>query len=444
MGGLLNHLDPQKLFTKVDKSSPVLVAVSGGSDSIALLLLSTIWARKGNIDLRAITIDHGLREDAAAETAFVAALCQKLGVPHVVLAWDGLKPQSGLSQAARLARYQLIEKFADEIGAISVLVGHQANDQVETILMRNNRASDNAQMRGLSGIAPISILPKGTYLHRPLLDVTRQRLRDYLREHDQAWIEDPSNEDFAYERVRIRARVQDNKTMLKQTTRFAKVMGRYRRTISNQAARILEANLEVSDGPVYRLKPHTFDDVAPQVVELVLGVCISMAGGAEYLPNVKTLMNRFAGVGNFRRTLGGAVIEHKNGKFLFYRESRNVKPISVAPGEFGLWDGRFLVENRGLQECHCNAFSAIRHIGAASEVSKVLSMKSHWVLDTTLCLQRADGYFNLPHVEWTSIDGYLTVKPVFRAIEYFCSEYDFAIYNFLQRFKQERTFEQTV
>lgn len=441
MRRLDNDLDPDVLFKNVDIKSPVLVAVSGGSDSIALLLLSSIWAKKNNVDLSAITIDHGLRAEAAAETAFVAALCNNLDIPHVTLAWDGMKPHSGISEAARVARYQLIEQFADEIGAKSVLVGHQANDQAETLVMRNSRSNGGGQLRGLSGIPSLSILPRGTFLHRPLLHITRQRLKSYLREYDQSWIEDPTNEDLSYERVRIRTKTHDDHVLLENCSRFANTMGRLRKSMVERSVEFLEDNLDVSNGPVYALKRKNLINIAPQVQELVLSICVSVAGGAKYFQNVKRLALEIGNGICTKKTLGGAVIEAKKDTIYFYRENRNIFPVTVKPGEAVIWDNRFLIENFSREYCVCMPYSAVGENVDLSRKIADITIKPRAALATSLCLQFGNDAYNLPHVEGFSKFKNVSITPVYQSIEYFCPEYDFALFDFLERFKHEKTLE---
>ena len=116
-------LNAEILFKNIPTDNTVLIAVSGGSDSIALLLLANIWSLKNNVSLQAITIDHGLRAEAAAEAAFVAGVCAGLNIPHVTLAWEGIKPSFGIQEAARQSRYSLMDDFAHEIGADVILTG---------------------------------------------------------------------------------------------------------------------------------------------------------------------------------------------------------------------------------------------------------------------------------------------------------------------------------
>lgn len=435
------HLNPQILFENVDQNSPVLIAVSGGSDSIALLLLASLWADMNGVDLRAITIDHGLRSEAAAEASFVSALCAQRNIPHTTLAWDGIKPQTGVSQAARIARYQLIEQFAFEVGAKSVLVGHQANDQAETMIMRSERNSHAGQSRGLSGIPSVSVLPRGTYLHRPLLRATRAHLRSYLKEHDQVWIEDPSNHDHAYERVRVRAKIDHNLELLENCSRFANVMGRLRKHIVERAVEVLEANLDVSDGPIYQLPLAALQNIEPQIRNFILSVCVTMAGGAQYFSNVSSLLPLLDEDRDTKKTMGGAVVQKQKDVLFFFRENRNIQSCVVKAGEVTLWDNRFLVENTQSTDCFCCAVANIEHDELLQSSLFGLKLKPAAALETSLCLQTKDGSLNLPFVDGFSQSEDIAVTPVYRAIEHFCSEYDFALLDFIERFKHEEALE---
>ncbi|MEO0910875.1 MAG: tRNA lysidine(34) synthetase TilS, partial [Pseudomonadota bacterium] len=243
---MLPSLDPRKLFSNVVSDSPVIVAVSGGGDSVALLLLAAAWARQSDVELQVVTVDHGLRPEAAAEAAFVAGISEGLDLPHITLAWDGLKPDSGLSEAARNARYTLLEEFARDISASAILVGHTLDDQAETIYMRNSRGSGNGQGRGLSGMSSYMLLPRGTRLFRPLLGVYRRQLRQYLTEHHQSWIEDPSNQDASYERVRVRQKLETLPPVeLAGICRFGELMGRMRQVLATEVASALTENLQI-------------------------------------------------------------------------------------------------------------------------------------------------------------------------------------------------------
>ena len=177
--------------------SPLALAVSGGADSMAMLLLAAA-ACPGRII--AATVSHGLRADAAIEAALVASLCERLGVPHAIL--NPLQPIAGssLQRQARIARYAALEIWMAAHGARCLLTAHHADDQAETLLMRLNRASGAT---GLSGIRPVRRSGDVLVL-RPLLRWRRRELREVCEAAGIEWAEDPSNADARHDRTRYR------------------------------------------------------------------------------------------------------------------------------------------------------------------------------------------------------------------------------------------------
>lgn len=183
-------------------AGPVGVAVSGGSDSTALLLAVHDWGREKGIDLRAATVDHGLRPEAAAEAAQVAALCARLGLRHDILTVADLAPGPNLQARARDARHGALTRWGAEAGLACVLLGHTADDVAETLVLRLRRG---AGLDGLARMAAWRAAGEGV-LHwgRPFLDLRREALRDHLRARGIPWSDDPSNDDPAFDRVRTR------------------------------------------------------------------------------------------------------------------------------------------------------------------------------------------------------------------------------------------------
>jgi tRNA(Ile)-lysidine synthase len=179
---------------------PVGLAVSGGPDSLALLLL-VATARPGTVE--AASVDHALRPESREEAAMVAAICDRLGVPHVILTanWPSL-PTSAIQERARDMRYRLLAEWAGERGLRALLTAHHDGDQAETLLMRLARG---AGVKGLAGIRPVARVP-GTNLPllRPLLGWTKGELVELCRAAGLSPAGDPSNEDEQFERVRVR------------------------------------------------------------------------------------------------------------------------------------------------------------------------------------------------------------------------------------------------
>ncbi|HET7340988.1 MAG TPA: tRNA lysidine(34) synthetase TilS, partial [Methylomirabilota bacterium] len=172
----------------------VLVAVSGGADSVALLHLLHALAPAWRLRLHVLHVDHGLRPDSAADAGLVRALGARLGV-EVDVARVRVGAGS-VEAAARAARYEALEASADRVGAARIAVGHTADDQAETVLMR---VLGGAGVRGLAAIPPV----RGRII-RPLIGLRRDALRRMLREAGVAWVEDPTNRDPKFLRNRIR------------------------------------------------------------------------------------------------------------------------------------------------------------------------------------------------------------------------------------------------
>lgn len=191
----------QGLFASFEGRSGVVLAVSGGADSTALMLLAARWREAGSpVRLLVVCVDHGLRADAAQESALVARQALALGLPCRILLWHEARPGTGLQRRARAARYRLIEAHCQEQGCDALVTAHTLEDQAETVLMRGLRGSGLDGLAGMQAATPRGAL---TYL-RPLLDVSKARLVATLREANWTWSEDPSNQDQAFERVRLR------------------------------------------------------------------------------------------------------------------------------------------------------------------------------------------------------------------------------------------------
>jgi len=184
----------------VSPQARIGVAVSGGPDSLALLLLAAA-ARPGEVE--AATIDHGLRPEARSEAEMVASVCERLGVRHATLAarWSEV-PETAIQERARNQRYRLLGYWAEERGLDAIVTAHHAEDQAETLLMRLARGSG---VRGLAGIRPRSVSP-GAHIRlvRPLLGWRRAELEQVCAHAGVEPVADPSNQDEQFERVRVR------------------------------------------------------------------------------------------------------------------------------------------------------------------------------------------------------------------------------------------------
>jgi tRNA(Ile)-lysidine synthase len=305
------------------------VAVSGGGDSIALLHLILEALEPHGRTLRAVTVDHGLRDGSAAEALTVARACAASGISHDTLRWDGAG-RGNLQERAREARRRLIGAWARERGVETVLLGHTADDQAETVLLRLARGSG---VDGLAGM-PEEFWSEGVSWARPLLPVTRGALRDWLRARRIPWAEDPSNEDPRFDRARARA-MMDALARLglsrERLLRTAGHMARARATLALRAADVAErearqegTDLLLSRALLLRIEE---DDAAGRL----LAAALMWVGGGEHRPRYDALRRLCAVVLEGRAaTLAGCRVSPEGGDLRIAAEAR-----ARAPGRTG-------------------------------------------------------------------------------------------------------------
>ena len=194
--------DAKRLFADWKAAPAIVLAVSGGPDSIALMWLAARWrstlARGPR--LIAVTVDHGLRAEAAAEARDVKRLARTLDLTHRTMRWTGEKPKTGLPAAARTARYRLLAQAARASGATHILTAHTRDDQAETVLMRLLRGS------GIGGLAAMARESErdGVLLARPFLQVSKSQLVATLKKAKIGFADDPTNRDTNFTRPRLR------------------------------------------------------------------------------------------------------------------------------------------------------------------------------------------------------------------------------------------------
>lgn len=202
-GDPLTLAEAERLFAPFAGAPGLVLAVSGGPDSMALMWLAARWRRSlaRGPRLIAVTIDHGLRPEAAREAREVKRVARTLDLPHRTLRWRGDKPASGVPEAARAARYRLLAQAARAAGASHIVTAHTRDDQAETLLMRLLRGS------GIAGLAAMAAMSEreGLALARPLLGIAKAQLIATLRAGNIGFVEDPTNVDPAFTRPRLRA-----------------------------------------------------------------------------------------------------------------------------------------------------------------------------------------------------------------------------------------------
>jgi tRNA(Ile)-lysidine synthase len=313
------------------------VAVSGGGDSVALLILLDDWRRVGGPPLAVVTVDHGLRPEAVYEAAAVAALCARLGLPHDTLhwRWDGT---GNLPDAARRGRYALIADWARGQGIGAVALGHTADDQAETVLMRLARGSG---VDGLSGMF-IRRRADGIDWLRPLLSVSRAALRDLLRGRRVPWAEDPTNDDPAYDRVKARRALAALAPLGVDATTIADTADRMamaREALSQAAAAFARTHAATPGGDVV-IDRAAFARLPEETALRLLSGAIRWITGADYRPRLAAARAALtAALSGSRRTLAGCEIATDATHLRIAREWNAVRDIGTTT--VALWDSRW-------------------------------------------------------------------------------------------------------
>ena len=315
----------------------LLAAVSGGSDSTGLFIaFATLLSagRHPHITLCAATVDHDLRAGSAEEAAGVAALCARHGITHLTRRWNGPKPASGLQAAARAERYRLLVDAAREMGADAILAAHTRDDQSETVAMRAARAPEGI---GLSGMAEGVLLDGAVWLLRPFLAIGRKEIRAFLAARGEGWIEDPSNLNPCFERVRVRDAGEGPEA----------AAGRL--SLSQHAAAFLAGNV-AAEGPLFTLSvPAVGAALADPAAWRGLLVLAAAAGGRAHGLEARSAarLRAFLASGTLSRlTAGRVVFDHRRDGLYLYRECRGIAPLAVPASASAVWDGRCRVVNR--------------------------------------------------------------------------------------------------
>ncbi|MCR4519990.1 MULTISPECIES: tRNA lysidine(34) synthetase TilS [Bosea] len=305
-------------FEGLSGETALLVAVSGGPDSVALLALLAAWAQMpGRPALHAATVDHGLRPGSAEEAAAVAGLCAKLGVSHATLRWEGAKPASRVQAEARRARYALLANEARRLCSATLVTAHTLDDQAETMLMRLAHGSGPSGLAGMRERSEVDGIP----LVRPLLGIPKERLVATAEARGLPFVRDPSNRDPRFERVRWREVMPvlaEQGLTAERLGRLAERMARLDEAAAHRASKIfVEAVLpNEAAGSRLRLDFSALVVEPEEIVLRVLGLALDAVrpegegyGRLERLEACGAVLIEAARAGSTaRRTLSGCVL----------------------------------------------------------------------------------------------------------------------------------------
>ena len=310
-----------------------------------------------------LTVDHGLRPSSRAEASRVGGWLERRGITHHILRWGGEKPPRGVQAAARAARYDLMRGWCARRGALHLLLAHHLEDQAETFVMRLGRGSG---VEGLAAMAPLSS-DRGILLARPFLGIAKARLMATLHRAKQPWIEDPSNRDPAFARVRVR----DARDALEavglsspRLARTARHMARARAALEADATDLLARSVKVHPAGFCVVDPIPFAAAADEISLRALSRVLTCVAGADYPPRFERLArlgHAIAAGLDTARTLKGCRVARWRACILVSREAAAAaEAVPLAAGAARRWDGRFTVKLAAPLPAHRGEFAVAR------------------------------------------------------------------------------------
>ncbi|MDE1173778.1 MAG: tRNA lysidine(34) synthetase TilS [Parvibaculaceae bacterium] len=343
--GAITPFEFARAIVRLDPGPRLAAAVSGGPDSLALLLLTAEWAKAAGRDVAVLTVDHQLRPEAAAEARYVGDIAARLGMPHQILVWTGDKSVSGISAAAREARYGLLLGWCRTHGYGDLLVAHHQDDQAETFLMRLARGSG---VDGLAAMAPVHER-EGVRILRPLLDFPRARLARTVEEAGIEPVDDPSNRDAHYERVRVRGLFGQLGIEASDLAATASRMARARAALERQTEEFLDRHSTLRAEGVAFLEVPALAGMPEEIGLRALSSLLRTISGARYPGRLDSLERLYdmviRGDPGQGVTLGGCQIARRGADAIaLWREpaaALAAAELTLRPGASGLWDGRF-------------------------------------------------------------------------------------------------------
>ena len=304
---------------RVEKGIKLAVALSGGSDSMALCFLLDQFIKEYNGELHSVTIDHQLRDNSASEAIKVGEILNSHGIKHQIISWTDTKPKSNIQEEARLARYKLLTDYCHKHNISYLFTGHQKNDQAENFIIR---AEHGAGIYGLAGIPKIGEFD-GIKIIRPLLDFNKHELQEFLKSKHIKWIEDPSNLNEKFTRVRIRNILNQYPEWIDKLATVSENLSRAKDCIEYLLNKAINELVE-SDSKYTYIKVDEFNELPQEIRFRMLSKILQTISASpkpargERIENL--LVKLETGKAFKASTLSGCIISRKKDKILIKLE----------------------------------------------------------------------------------------------------------------------------
>tara|TARA_B100000686_G_scaffold353336_1_gene458534 strand:+ start:1214 stop:2305 length:1092 start_codon:yes stop_codon:yes gene_type:complete len=310
---------------KIVKNESFAVAISGGSDSLCLAYLGKVYSAEFNSKMHAVIVDHNLRKNSKKESLKVSKILKNKGIKNKILRWKGEVPKSNIQKNARIIRYSLIANYCKNNKIKYLLTGHHLDDQIENFFIRLFRGSG---LTGLSSMSSVTNYANNLKVVRPLLSLRKSDLKYITKNYFRTYIEDPSNKNEKFLRVRVR---KYRKNMEMEGLNTDKIL----KTINN----LLSANNAINfykNKALYKhvsflsennclISKQIFSEEAGEVVYKCFSDTLSLVSGTYYPPRSKKisyLIQRIKKAQYTKSTLGGCIIEKRGGDIIISKEAK--------------------------------------------------------------------------------------------------------------------------
>lgn len=386
----------------------IALAISGGSDSVALLELMGKWASSHSVDLIILHVNHHLRSNSGDDARFVESICNKMGYQFHHLEWQhNGQIQTAIQQQAREARYALMHKKCQELGVKILLTAHHQDDLIETYLMRKKRGS------GPFGLSHSdSFFFHDLQVFRPLLPFSKQDLLHYLQENSASWVEDPSNISDNYERNRVRKSIEKYSTQEKENILLEMRDAQQQAFELNEKLIAFLAEYVAINRLGYAIVDLKHFD--QQVYDLQLQITshiLTIISGQTTPPrhrNIEPLILRITQESNFKVSLHGCLLVKKNNKLLICREPQQYANQPLTAGNV-IWDDRFeikanLSEDYSVDFLRPSDFNKIRGELTRQQFHLIDDFDNKLILFSLPAIKKLEKLVAIPHISYYDID----------------------------------------
>ena len=341
-----------KTFDQYITSQKIAIAVSGGIDSMVLMKISSLSKKIKSNNIHILTINHDLRKGSKEETLFVRKEADKLGLKVSILTWKGKKPKSGIQEKARKKRHNLLFNYCKKNNISDLFFAHHLDDQIENFIFRMFRGSGIVGLTSFSNFSKIDKIN----LIRPLIDTPKSDLLLFAKKQKIEWIEDPSNLNLDFDRVKIRNVLKnfydsgfDKKLFLKSIRKLKSI----NEDIESLTKDYITKYIEVYENIYVIIKKEFFSNSPKEIQMRVIKNCISFFAPEQlYSPKDIKIINILNWIKcNPKvdsKTLGGTLFKKNNNVIILYKEVNklsHIKSVNISKSEFKSWDNRFLVKS---------------------------------------------------------------------------------------------------